>query len=444
MQILLIDDNEQLSEILKDNFSFVGHYMFYANDSVSAFDVLEKELIHVILLDVRLGDENGVDVLKKLKVEYPNIPVIMITGYATIEVAVSAMQMGAYDFVKKPIEFNTLCARIETATNTVKFKAENTNLKNRLKENGTALISKNKKYNEIISRAQRLAASDISILIIGENGSGKEILADYIYKNSNRISEKFVKINCASFPESLLDNELFGHEKGAFTGADTVFTGVFEQANRGTLLLDEIGDMPLTLQAKILRVLQNQEIRRLGGKNTRKVDIRFIAATNKDLEKMVKEGTFREDLYYRLNGGMLKIPPLRERKEDLDFLIDDLLRAISIDSKVPQKQISIKVYDIFRNYPWHGNIRELKNALVYASVISQNDIIEAEDLPPSFGVKANSSDSQLSLIQEREKDLIRKILLQNNNNKTETARVLKMSRNTLYLKLKKYGIKINE
>jgi transcriptional regulator with PAS, ATPase and Fis domain len=210
------------------------------------------------------------------------------------------------------------------------------------------------------------------------------------------------------------------------------------------LLLDEIGDMPLTLQSKILRVLQNQEIRRIGGKSTRKIDIRFIASTNKDLSKLVDEGKFRKDLFYRLNGGMLRIPPLRERKEDIKLLIDDLLKGISTDSKVPQKSISKQVENIFRSYGWPGNIRELKNALVYANVISQSDVIECEDLPPSFGLVANSCDSQLSLIQEKERDVIKKILMQNNNNKTETAKVLKMSRNTLYLKLKKYGITTNE
>jgi DNA-binding NtrC family response regulator len=444
VQILLIDDNEQLSEVLKDNFSFVGHYMFFASNSKKGFGILKKEEIHVILLDIRLGDENGVDILKKIKVLYPNIPVIMITGFATIDVAVNAMKHGAYDFVKKPINFNTLCARIDTVTNNIKFKKENTNLKKRIQEKGTSLVSNNDKYNEVICRAKKLSASNISILIIGENGSGKEILADYIYNNSNRISEKFIKINCAAFPETLLDNELFGHEKGAFTGADTGFTGVFEQADKGTLLLDEIGDMPLTLQSKILRVLQNQEIRRIGGKSTRKIDIRFIASTNKDLSKLVDEGKFRKDLFYRLNGGMLRIPPLRERKEDIKLLIDDLLKGISTDSKVPQKSISKQVENIFRSYGWPGNIRELKNALVYANVISQSDVIECEDLPPSFGLVANSCDSQLSLIQEKERDVIKKILMQNNNNKTETAKVLKMSRNTLYLKLKKYGITINE
>lgn len=444
MDILFIDDNQQLFEVLKDNFSFVGHFLFYAKDTETAFSVLEKENINIILLDVKLGKENGVETLEKIKKEYPQIPVIMITGYATVEAAVKAMKLGAFDFVKKPIDFNTLCTRIDTATANIRYIKENEKLKNKLKEDCNILRSSNIEFSSMLSRAQKLAVSDISILIIGENGTGKELLADYIYKNSDRISEKFIKINCAAFPESLLDNELFGHEKGAYTGAENDYAGVFEQANNGTLLLDEIGDMPKTLQAKILRVLQNQEVRRIGSKITKKINVRFIAATNKDLSAMVEEGSFREDLYYRLNGGLLRIPPLRNRKEDFDDLIDDLLCEISKNTKHQKKSLSEQVMNVFMDYQWPGNVRELKNALLYASTISQDNEIQIEDLPPSFEIYGSKSQNSLSLIQQREKELIKKVLIRNNNNKTETARFLKMSRNTLYLKLKKYGIMTDE
>ncbi|MGD1821423.1 MAG: sigma-54-dependent transcriptional regulator [Pleomorphochaeta sp.] len=444
MHILLIDDNQQLFEVLQDNFSFVGHYLFYANNRKNALNMLSKETINLILLDVRLGEENGVEILPELKKMYENIPIIMITGYATVETAVKAMKLGAYDFVKKPIDFNTLCNRIDAATQNIKVKKENENLKERLKEGSPLFESKNIAFNNIITRAEKLAASDISILIIGENGCGKEILADYIYKNSNRISEKFIKINCAAFPEALLDNELFGHEKGAYTGAESDYIGVFEQADNGTLLLDEIGDMPTTLQAKILRVIQNQEVRRIGSKKTKKINVRFIAATNKDLFKMVEDNTFREDLFYRLNGGLLKIPALRNRKEDMDDLFNTLLFEISKNTKTPKKILSNEVKQIFFNYQWPGNIRELKNALLYAATISQDNEIQIEDLPPSFELYGTKSKESLSIIQQREKELIKKVLLRNNNNKTETAKFLKMSRNTLYLKIKKYGIVIDE
>ncbi len=444
MHILLIDDNQQLFEVLKDNFSYVGHLLFYARNTKEAFDVLKKEQICVILLDVRLGEENGVETLEKIKKQYSNIPIIMITGYATVEAAVKAMKLGAFDFVKKPIDFNTLCTRIDSATENLKYKEENKKLIEKIKDESPILASKNYEFSNVLNTAKKLAISDISILIIGENGSGKELLADYIYKNSNRISEKFVKINCAAFPEALLDNELFGHEKGAYTGAESDYIGVFEQANKGTLLLDEIGDMPTTLQAKILRVIQNQEIRRIGGKTTKKIDVRFIAATNKNLIQMVEEKTFREDLFYRLNGGLLKIPALRNRKDDLDDLIDILLTEISNNTKMPKKKISEEVNRVFIDYKWPGNIRELKNALLYATTISQDNEIQIEDLPPSFELYGSKNLSSLSIIQQREKELIKKVLIRNKNNKSETAKFLNMSRNTLYLKLKKYGINSDE
>ncbi len=440
MDILFIDDNQQLYKVLKDNFSFVGHYLFYAKNTKDAFSVLKKEDINIILLDVRLGNENGVETLEKIKKEYPPIPVIMITGYATIEAAVNAMKLGAFDFVKKPIDFNTLCTRIDTATENLRVKKENEKLKDRLKKECNILSSENAEFSSLLNRARKLAESDISILIIGENGTGKELLADYIYRNSNRVSENFIKINCAAFPESLLDNELFGHEKGAYTGASSEYLGVFEQANNGTLLLDEIGDMPTTLQAKILRVIQNQEVRRIGGKEVRKIDVRFIASTNKNLSDMVEEGSFREDLFYRLNGGLLKIPPLRNRREDFDALTDVLLNEISVNAKNPRKSLSDQVKHVFMNYHWPGNIRELKNALLYAATISQNNEIRMEDLPPSFEISGSNDNDSLSIVQQREKELIRKVLLKTGNNKSETAKYLQMSRNTLYLKLKKYGI----
>lgn len=294
----------------------------------------------------------------------------------------------------------------------------------------------------MLDRAKKLAQSDISILIIGENGSGKELLADYIYSNSPRISEKFVKINCAAFTESLLDNELFGHKKGAYTGAESDYMGVFEQASGGTLLLDEVGDMPKTLQAKILRVIQNKEVKKIGSREITKIDVRFIASTNKNIPKMVDEGTFREDLFYRLNGCILELPPLRERTEDLDDLVDSILNELSIESKKPKKELSQAVYIALHSYNWPGNIRELKNVLSYATTLSQDEEILSEDLPPSFKSFNIKGRTGLSINQQREKELIRKILIQNSNNKSETAKELDMSRNTLYLKLKKYGIKV--
>ena len=440
MDILFIDDNHQLFQVLKDNFSYVGHFLFYAGNTEKAFSVLEQEDIDVILLDVKLGNENGVETLEKLKVSFPCIPVIMITGYATVEAAVRAMKLGAFDFVSKPIDFNTLCTIIDSATEQASKKKEQEESGVELAGAHNLVQSRNAEYCSVLRRAKQLAASDITILIIGENGTGKEGLAEYIYKNSHRSGESFIKINCAAFPESLLDNELFGHEKGAYTGASSEYRGVFEQADGGTLLLDEIGDMPKTLQAKILRVLQNQEVRRIGGNQTRKINVRFLASTNKDLPSMVQEGLFREDLFYRLNGGLLQIPPLRKRKEDLEDLIDRLLHTIGEHSDSGTKHLSEDVLSVFRSYHWPGNIRELKNALLYASTICQNDEIMLEDLPPGIELNGLYLQNSLSPVQQKEKELIQNVLLKTGNNKSEAAKYLNMSRNTLYLKLKKYGI----
>ena len=440
MDILFIDDNHQLFQVLKDNFSFVGHYLFYAKNTQKAFCVLQEEDIDIILLDVKLGNENGVDTLEKLKTAYPFIPVIMITGYATVEAAVRAMKLGAFDFVRKPIDFNTLCTRIDSATENLLRKRKNEESDSTDNNRNNFLQSKNVEFCNVLQRAKQLAASDITILIIGENGTGKEGLAEYILKNSKRKSERFIKINCAAFPESLLDNELFGHEKGAYTGASSEYKGVFEQADRGTLLLDEIGDMPKTLQAKILRVIQNQEVRRIGANETKKINVRFLASTNKDLSAMVEEGSFREDLFYRLNGGMLRIPPLRDRKEDLEDLTQSLLETISENNNIGVKHLSTHVSNLFHNYQWPGNVRELKNVLLYAATISQNDEIKLEDLPPGIEPCTSHLNNSLTLVQQKEKELIYKTLLETKNNKSETAKFLNMSRNTLYLKLKKYGI----
>jgi DNA-binding NtrC family response regulator len=440
MHILLVDDKKELFEILKDNFALVGHLLFWAADTQQTFDILKTEKINVILLDIMLGKENGVDTLKEIKDKYANIPIIMITGYATVETAVRTMKLGAFDYVKKPLDFDTLCNRVDAAYQATKLKDENDFLKKRLQEDSIQWDSKNPSYQLTKKMAIKLAPTDIPLLIQGENGSGKELLADFIYNHSKRIAKKFVKINCAAFPESLLDNELFGHERGAYTGADSEYQGVFEQANGGTLLLDEIGDMPLTIQAKILRVLQNQEIRRIGGKKTQKIDVRFIAATNKNLKKMINKGTFREDLYYRINGATLQIPSLRERKEDIIDIANCVLERLSTDYGTTKKTFSKEVGEKFLAYTWPGNIRELKNVVNFAYTISSSNEISREDLPPAFNYGTEQYESKLKPLQQKEKDLILKTLTAYHGNKSDAAKHLGMSRNTLYLKIEKYGI----
>jgi DNA-binding NtrC family response regulator len=298
--------------------------------------------------------------------------------------------------------------------------------------------------HEICDHAKKLAATDLPVLITGENGTGKEIMADFIHRHSSRHARKMLKINCAAFPESLLDNELFGHEKGAYTGANVLFKGVFEQAHESSLFLDEIGDMPLAIQAKILRTLQNHEIRRLGGAAMITIDVRFITATNKDLGKLIREKAFREDLLYRLNTAVIHLPPLRERTDDIPLLAEYFLTEYARTNAAPLKRLSQAVEERFARYSWPGNIRQLKNVLNYAAAISARESLEDDDLPPTFlaASQQHSPDSSGNIREEMEKNLILTMLQKTDYNKKKTAEMLNMSRKTLYSRLKKYGISL--
>lgn len=442
MNILLVDDKKNIFSVMRENFEFSGHVLFYSASQEECLKTLHSKKIDVVLLDIMLGNDSGIDILKIIKKSFFDIPVIMITGYSTVETAVMAMKIGAFDYLKKPLKFDLLCQLVEKAYDASQIQKENKSLKERMIEKLPPLSSLNPNLSETIKRSIRLASTDFPILIQGENGTGKELLVDNIYRHSNRAAEKLNKINCAAFTESLLDNELFGHEKGAYTGASSSFKGIFEQSDNGTLFLDEIGDMPATIQVKILRVLQNLEIRRIGGTRTIKINVRFIGATNKDLEDMVRMGQFREDLYYRLNTVILKLPPLRDRLMDLPMLIDHFLSDFSRKSEQNVKRLSPEVNFLFTQYKWPGNIRELKNVLTYAATISSSDTIQLQDLPPSirFYNSTNTTTEIYSIVELQELELIKNTLSTTGGNKSETARILNISRNTLYQKLKKHGI----
>jgi DNA-binding NtrC family response regulator len=337
------------------------------------------------------------------------------------------------------VDFNKLTTIVENAVKMSNLTEENRNLKDRLNEMSPHIITHHTSMLELFKKARQLAMTNLPILITGENGTGKELIVDFIHANSARNARKLLKINCAAFPESLLDNELFGHEKGAYTGAETAFRGVFERAHESSLFLDEIGDMPLTIQAKILRTLQNQEIRRIGAERTITVDVRFIAATNKDLRELIEKGQFREDLFYRLNTAIIHLPPLRERKEDIPLLVEHFLSEYASMNSTEVKTISDSVWEAFLDYDWRGNIRELRNAVNYAAAISLHDVIGIADLPPHFSSSETTYTSD-NIREDMEKTLIIKTLKKVNYNKKKTARLLNMSRSTLYSKLEKYGI----
>jgi len=441
-EILIIDDKIKVCESLAQNFRELGYLGHLATNSTEAVRLYLNHKISAVILDVKLGDENGIDVLKQLMALNGKVPIIMITAYATIETAVESIKVGAFDYLQKPINFDKLETVVKNAIRMKQLEEENLKFRSRLSDFSSRLVTQSGEMHELCRKAKQLAATDLPILICGESGTGKELLADYIHSCSRQCCNKIAKINCSAFAETLLDNELFGHEKGAYTGADSTFQGVFERAHNSTLFLDEIGDMPLSIQAKILRTLQDKEIRRVGGKNTIKVNMRFIAATNNDLQNLIAEKRFREDLFYRLNAATMTIPPLRQRREDVPLLVKHFLNELQLNVSRKPKALTERVMEFFMNYEWPGNVRELKNALHYAATISLKDSIDMADLPPGF-VKHEAPELTGNIREKMEKELILSILQKAEYNKKRAAELLNMSRKTLYNKLDKYGISMH-
>jgi DNA-binding NtrC family response regulator len=438
-EILIIDDKIKVCESLAQNFRELGYGSHSATNSSEAVRLYLNQKISAVILDVKLGEENGIDVLKQLMALNSKVPIIMITAYATIETAVESIKLGAFDYLQKPINFDKLETVVKNAIRMKQLEEENLKFRSRLSDFSSRLVTQSPEMHELCRKAKQLAATDLPILLCGESGTGKELLADFIHSCSRQSCNKIVKINCSAFAESLLDNELFGHDRGAYTGADSTYQGVFERAHNSTLFLDEIGDMPLSIQAKILRTLQDKELRRVGGKAAIKMNVRFIAATNKNLQALIAEQKFREDLFYRLNAATLTIPPLRQRREDIPLLVEHFLNDFqSNDSKKP-KLLSERVMKFFMNYDWPGNVRELKNALHYAAAISLRDRIDLGDLPPGFMNQEQPAISE-NIRDKMEKELILSMLQKAEYNKKRAAELLHMSRKTLYNKLEKYGI----
>lgn len=422
--VLVIDDKEKLCKSLEMNFQQLGFSYRYALNSSDALGKLDRSLPDIVLLDLSLKEESGLDVLVKIRRLYPKLPVIMITGYGSIETAVIAMKRGASDYVQKPLNFPNLLKIIEHT------------LKRREPGEGERIITKSKIMVNLLAKAERLAQTDFPVLITGDSGTGKERLAYFLHQHSKRGSRELHSINCAAFPENLLDNELFGHEKGAYTGADSRFAGIFERSDGGTLFMDELGDMSLQTQAKILRTLQNQEIRRIGGNGNIRIDVRFIGATNKNLKEMMGLKRFREDLYYRLSTAILHIPSLKERPEDILPLAEHFLEQHFTERPL---RFSSEAVAALLHYPWPGNIRELRNAVHYAGALATGDEISPADLPHGIWEQEDMP-SSFSSLEEQERTLIFQTLSATGNNKKRAAEMLNISRKTLYNKLDKFGM----
>ena len=438
-KILVIDDNFKIYKSLELNLKKEGFSSRAALNSAEAIAALDSERPDIILLDLALREESGLDLLRIIKKTDSTVPVIMITGYGTLESAVKAIKLGAFDFLEKPLQFEKLLSTINNALEMTKLKNENRELKEKINVKRGGIITRNQQMLELCEKACKLAVTDIPILITGESGTGKELVADMVHENSIRKDKLLVKLNCSALPEHLLDSELFGHEKGSFTGAVEAHTGVFEQACGSSLHLDEIGDMAISTQAKILRAIQYGEIRRIGGNSPVKVDVRFIASTNKDLNMLIEQGLFREDLMYRLNASCIHLPPLRERKEDIPVLVATFIRDFQREGE--NRWFSNAALEKMQEYDWDGNVRELRNIVRVTLALSDKEVIEADAISLPKKVLVAPASVLEGDLRSSERLIIVDALNSTGNNRSAAAVKLGISRKTLYNKIEKYGIK---
>lgn len=446
-KVLIVDDEvgilDTVSGILEDE----GYKTLTAVDAETAIDILEKEEIDLIFLDVWLPKMNGIEAIKKIKEKDFQIPVIMISGHGNIELAVQAVKLGAFDFIEKPLSIERIILTAERALEFKRLERENIKLRSTVMRK-YELIGSSEVMKKIKSQIETIAKGDSRVLILGESGTGKELVARMIHLLSSRARAPFVEVNCAAIPQELIESELFGHEKGAFTGAIDKKIGKFELANEGTLFLDEIGDMSLLTQAKLLRVIETQKFQRVGGTRDITVNVRIISATNKDLTEEIRKGNFREDLYWRLNVVPIYLPPLRERKEDIPELINYFIDEFSREKGWKKKTLDPQVIKILQSYDWPGNVRELRNAVERLMIMVTKDVIEVSDIENTgiikdSKVKEEKYFSYTSLKQARdafERDFILKKLKENNWNMTKTAEIIGIERSNLYKKIKSLNI----
>jgi two-component system NtrC family response regulator len=447
--ILLIDDEKSQRDILSGYLKKKGYTIFVALSGEEGIKITNENLIDIILSDFKMPDKTGIEVLEEVKKINPEISFIMITAFGTVENAVKAMRLGADDYISKPVDLDELDILIEKIIEHKDLKSENEMLKTQLQEKYkiSSVISESPNMAEVINIAVRVAGSKATVLITGESGTGKEVIAKSIHFLSSRKDKPFVAVNIPALSVSLIESELFGHEKGAFTGADKMSKGRFELADKGTIFLDEIGDIPLATQVKLLRVLQEQQIERVGSTESINIDARIIAATNQNLEKKIKEGTFREDLFYRLNIVSIKIPPLRERREDILPLIEFFSKKYSEENHKKDIEISKEAVDRLLKYNYPGNVRELENIMERAIVLSRRNTITVNDLPLAVKglVEEEKSENLLSgtlteQVEALEKRMIFNALKKTNGNQTQAGKLLGITERNLRYKLNKYNI----
>ncbi len=445
--VLVVDDDDTHRTMLKTLVGGWGYDVEEADDGSTAIAKVEEGPFDLILMDVRMLKVSGIEALERIKAFNPAIPITIMTAYSSVETAVEALKKGAYDYLTKPLDFDKLRLTLERAMEHVRLKEENRMLKENLGKHFDMqnIIGRSRAMLRLLETVAHVATSEATVMITGESGTGKELIAGVIHYNSPRKDGPLVKINCAAITETLLESELFGHEKGSFTGADRRKEGRFYQANKGSLFLDEVSEMPLSMQVKLLRVLQERELTRVGGEKVIPVDVRVIAATNKDLDDLKNEGAFREDLYYRLNVVRLEIPPLRERREDIPLLARHFLDRFASQNNKEIKGFTPGAMDRLIRYDWPGNVRELMNAVERAVVLARTEYLDDQDFAmiqtaakqPS---EASSYADENIPLEAVEKAAILRMLDSVAGNKSEAARRLGITRKTLHQKLKKYGV----
>ena len=448
-RILIVDDEVDALDLMEELFQKNGYDTYTASNGVEALNILRETEVDIMISDIFMPEMDGMTLLDTVGKKYQDISVLMITAHGTIETAVEAMKKGAKDYILKPLHLDEIVGKVETISQLKTLIKENRYLKDKLykKFNFENIIGKNKKMQELFELIRDIAKTNSTVLIRGESGTGKELIANAIHFNSDRIERPFVKVNCAVLAENLLESELFGHVKGAFTGAIKDKIGRFELAHGGTIFLDEIGDISPNMQLKLLRVLQEGEFERVGGNETKKVDVRILAATNRNLEEAMKSGNFRQDLYWRLNVIPLDVPPLRERKDDVPLLVAYFLEKFSADFKKKIEAVDDDAMHYLQTYDWPGNIRELENLMERAIVLNKTGILTVKDFPIS--VSRAETDEEINIqvnndltevVDNFEKKIILKALRENNFNKLRTAEKLGIHRSTFMSKLKKYEI----
>lgn len=445
-KILIVDDEKIALKNLEHVMKKEGYDVTGTQSGQNALKILDERLFDVVLTDLKMEKVDGMHVLKQCRRLYPDSEVIMITGYATMESAVEAMKHGAFYYIVKPFKLDEVRKIVKEAIEKVRLKKENAQLREEIEKHlgKVKIITEDAKMQRLLDTARQIAPTDCNVIISGESGTGKELFAKYIHFNSSRTKGPFFAINCGAFTEELLSNELFGHEKGAFTGANAMKKGLIETALGGTLFLDEITEMPTSMQIKLLRVIQEREMLRVGGTNPLKVDVRFIAATNRDIQDATKNGSFRQDLYFRLNVVSMRIPPLSERREDIPLLSCYFLKKYSALMKKDIREISQDVIALLMNYDFPGNVRELENIIERGVALSNGDKIEMAHLPEDLKELSirtfRKKDGKIPSLEEQETAYIKWVLKEAGDNKTLAAQILGIDRVSLWRKLKRYGL----